>query len=268
MTALFELREGRSPLLINFPHSGTTVPEKIASRMTPRALSLPDTDWFVDQLYAFAQALDATMLKATHSRFVIDLNRDPGGRSLYPGQATTGLVPTELFDGAPIYTGERPDADEVAVRRANYFDPYHDRLASEIARLKARHGYCLLYDAHSIASNVPRLFEGELPVLNLGTHSGQSCAAMIERAVLNIMQDQTMYPAVANGRFKGGWITRHYGQPDQNVHALQMELAQRAYMDEARTTYDESRASQLQRVLTSILSAAMEAADNFHRETA
>ncbi|WP_421791821.1 N-formylglutamate deformylase [Hyphobacterium sp.] len=266
MPDLFVLSEGTSPLLINFPHSGTMLPDDIAARMTPVARQLPDTDWHVDQLYSFAAGHGATTLKATLSRYVIDLNRDPGGQSLYPGQATTGLVPTELFDGPPVYKKNPPDSEDIKTRRESYFDPYHAELSAQIARIKALHGYCVLYDAHSIASNVPRLFEGELPVLNLGTNSGQSCAPEIEQAASKAMTGQNAYKAVSNGRFKGGWITRHYGQPDHGVHALQMELAQRAYMDEATGQYDKARAARLQPVLSGILTAALDAADNLHRE--
>jgi N-formylglutamate deformylase len=264
--ALFDLREGQSPLIVNIPHSGTIVPDDILNRMTPAAQKLPDTDWFVDRLYAFAAALDATILTANMSRFVIDLNRDPSGQSLYPGQATTGLVPTELFDGSPVYVGDAPDAAETEARRAAYFDPYHQELSEQIARIRSLHGYAVLYDAHSIASNIPRLFDGELPVLNLGTNDGESCDTEIARAVMQVMLDQDDYETVANGRFKGGWITRTFGVPRHNLHALQMELAQRAYMDEASFTYDESAAARLQPLLKNILTAALDAADRLHWE--
>ncbi|WP_394694493.1 N-formylglutamate deformylase [Hyphobacterium sp.] len=266
MADLFALREGQSPLIINIPHAGTNVPEDTLIRMTPAARKLPDTDWFVDRLYAFAADLDATILKANVSRMVIDLNRDPSGQSLYPGQATTGLVPTELFDGAPVYEGDEPDEAEIEQRRATYFDPYHQELSEQIARIRAIHGYAVLYDAHSIASNVPRLFDGELPVLNLGTNDGETCDTAIARAVMQVMLDQDEYETVANGRFKGGWITRTFGVPRHNLHALQMELAQRAYMDEAAVRYDEEAAAKLQPLLKDILSAALAAAEHLHWE--
>jgi N-formylglutamate deformylase len=266
MADLFALREGQSPLIINIPHAGTNVPEDTLIRMTSAARKLPDTDWFVDRLYAFAADLDATILKANVSRMVIDLNRDPSGQSLYPGQATTGLVPTELFDGAPVYEGDEPDEAEIEQRRATYFDPYHQELSEQIARIRAIHGYAVLYDAHSIASNVPRLFDGELPVLNLGTNDGETCDTAIARAVMQVMLDQDEYETVANGRFKGGWITRTFGVPRHNLHALQMELAQRAYMDEAAVRYDEESAAKLQPLLKDILSAALAAAEHLHWE--
>jgi len=268
MGDLHTLREGQGPLIINVPHAGTFVPDDILARMTEEARQLPDTDWFVDRLYAFATGLDATILKANASRFVIDLNRDPYGTSLYPGQATTGLVPTELFDGTPVYADAAPDEDEIEKRRWTWFDPYHKQLSEQIARVRAIHGYAVLYDAHSIASNVPRLFEGELPVLNLGTNDGQSCDTSVARAVMQVMLDQDDYETVANGRFKGGWITRTYGTPRHNIHALQMELAQRAYMDETTTNYDEAAAAKLQPLLKDILQAAVDAADQLHWEPA
>ncbi len=266
MSALFDLRDGQSPLIVNIPHSGTHVPDEILDRMTPDARKLPDTDWFVDRLYAFAADMDATILSANVSRFVIDLNRDPSGQSLYPGQATTGLVPTELFDGSPIYQDDPPDEAEIETRRTTWFDPYHQALSEQIARIRSLHGYAVLYDAHSIASNIPRLFDGELPVLNLGTNDGETCDTEIARAVMQVMLDQDDYETVANGRFKGGWITRTFGVPRHNLHALQMELAQRAYMDEATFTYDEKAAARLQPLLKNILTAALDAAERLHWE--
>lgn len=266
MSELYDLRAGQSPLIINIPHAGTFVPDDILSRMTEKARALPDTDWFVDRLYAFAADMDATILTAKMSRMVIDLNRDPSGQSLYPGQATTGLVPTELFDGSPVYDDEAPDEAAIERRRSAYFDPYHQELSEQIARIRALHGYAVLYDAHSIASTVPRLFEGELPVLNLGTNDGETCDPSIARAVMQVMLDQDDYETVANGRFKGGWITRTFGLPRHNLHALQMELAQRAYMDEAEVRYDEKLAARLQPLLKDILSAALEAAEHLHWE--
>ncbi|MEN0652059.1 MULTISPECIES: N-formylglutamate deformylase [Hyphobacterium] len=267
MSEVFSLRRGQEPLVISIPHSGTDIPDDIAARLGETARSLPDTDWFVDRLYGFAEELDATILCAKYSRYVIDLNRDPSGTSLYPGQATTGLVPVERFDGTPLYrAGAEPDEAEIEHRRSRYFDPYHRAIAEELSRVRTLHGYALLYDAHSIASVVPRLFEGELPVLNLGTNSGTTCAPEIERAAVRTILAQDEYEAVSNGRFKGGWITRSFGRPHTNVHALQMELAQRAYMDEAAKSYDEAKAAMLQPVLKSILEAAVDAAEKLHWE--
>lgn len=267
MTPVFDLQKGTEPLLISIPHSGTEVPADIAARLTPAAEGLPDTDWHVDRLYAFARDLGATIIKANYSRYVVDLNRDPTGASLYPGQATTGFLPETRFDGAPLYAeGDAPDDAEIERRRGLYFDPYHRAISEHLARLRAINGYVIVYDAHSIASRVPRLFEGELPVLNLGTNGGQSCAREIEQAATKAMLDQEDFEAIANGRFKGGWITRSYGRPQHNIHALQMELAQRAYMDEASGQYDEAKASLLQPVLRTVLTRALAAAETLHWE--
>ncbi|MEZ5863304.1 MAG: N-formylglutamate deformylase [Geminicoccaceae bacterium] len=200
--------------------------------MTDAGRSLTDTDWHVDRLYAFADAMGATTVKAGFSRYVIDVNRDPSGRSLYPGQATTGLCPTTTFAGEPLYLpGEEPDAAEIEERRRNWFDAYHQALAAQAARLKERFGTVLLYDCHSIRSVVPRLFPGTLPVLNLGTNEGRSCSPRLREKLTAIMAASGL-THVADGRFKGGWITRHYGDPASGVEAVQMELAQAAYMDE------------------------------------
>tara|TARA_R110002073_G_scaffold140293_2_gene291111 strand:- start:327 stop:1139 length:813 start_codon:yes stop_codon:yes gene_type:complete len=267
MSEVFDLHEGTEPLLVSVPHSGTAIPDAIRTRLTPASDGLPDTDWHVDRLYAFARDLGATIIKANYSRYVVDLNRDPTGVSLYPGQATTGFAPTERFDGQALYAeGDEPGEDEIEQRRVEYFDPYHRTISEQLARLRAINGYVILYDAHSIASNVPRLFDGELPVLNLGTNGGQSCAREIEQAATKAMLDQDAYEAIANGRFKGGWITRSYGRPQHNVHALQMELAQRAYMDEANGAYDAAKASDLQPVLKAVMERALAAAEKLHWE--
>ena len=227
---LFTLTSGSGPLVLSVPHAGTLLPSDIARRLTPQARGLPDTDWYVDDLYDFAADIGATMIAANYSRYVIDLNRPPDDQSLYPGQATTGLAPPVMFDGTPIYRdGGDVAPDEVALRRAAYWQPYHDRLAAEIARAKAAHGVALLYDCHSIASRVPRLFEGLLPVLNLGTANTTSCHPDIERRLASVMADSG-FTAVVNGRFVGGHITRTYGRPGAGVHAVQMELGCDAYL--------------------------------------
>ncbi len=229
----YRLRTGASPLIVSMPHVGTYVAPELAARMTDAALELPDTDWHLDRLYDFLGELDASVLAATHSRYVIDLNRPPDGTDLYPGQETTGLVPADTFAREPIYRARQaPDEREVAHRIERYWRPYHERLQRELARLRAAHGYALLWDAHSIASEVPRLFAGRLPHLNLGTAGGTSCAFELEHAVADAAQRSRAYSSVLNGRFKGGYITRAYGQPASRVHAIQLELAQRTYMDE------------------------------------
>ena len=204
-------------------------------------------------------------MAAQLSRFVIDLNRDPAGVSLYPGQATTELVPSTTFDGAPIWQ-KAPDAAEIERRKAAYFRPYHTALAAEIERVKAEHGYCVLWDCHSIKSVIPRLFEGTLPTLNLGTNSGESCADSIEAAAVTAMAGQPV-TQIANGRFKGGWITRHYGRPFERVHALQMEIALSAYLTDetAPWTFDPARAASLQGALSTIIEAALTAAAQLER---
>lgn len=255
----YNYRRGDSPLLLSMPHSGTELPDWLAERLVPEALAMPDTDWHVPQLYDFAGALGATVVQATHSRYVIDLNRPPDNVSLYPGQATTGLCPTTFFDGNSLYRGgEEPADDEVAKRRERYWRPYHDKLAEELERIKTRHGYALLYDCHSIASEVPRLFDGVLPVLNVGTVRSQSCAPGIEQGIIEVLAD-CGHTHVVNGRFVGGYITRNYGRPAEQLHAVQMELGQDAYMDRGPGfAYREDKAKELQPVLKRVLQAMLD----------
>lgn len=246
------LIQGSLPLVVSIPHMGTYLPPDIKSRMTPAGRALPDTDWHLDRLYDFAAAMGASVLMSVYSRYVVDLNRPADDAALYAGQVKTGLVPLETFDGAAIYAeGEAPDDIEKINRVSAYWLPYHETLAAEIARVRDAHGYCIVYDAHSIRSKVPRLFEGELPALNLGTVHGKSCDAGLSSAVYGVMQ-KSGYTAVENGRFIGGHITRHYGDPEKGVHALQMEIAQKHYMDEETFAYDAIRAAQLQLVLRDI----------------
>ena len=248
---LYELARGDSPLVIDVPHAGTHVPDALVARLTAEAASLPDTDWHVDRLYAFARAAGATLVVATHSRYVVDLNRDPTGMSLYPGSDVTELCPTRTFADAPIWRpGEAPEAAEIAARRADFFDPYHETLAAEIERLRKRHGYALVLDGHSIRSEVPRFFAGRLPDLNLGTANGASCDATVETAATRVIGAATGFTHVVNGRFKGGYVTRHYGRPADGVHALQLEVAQACYMGEAPPySWDDVRAAPLGGVL-------------------
>ena len=255
---LFELHRGEAPLLVSLPHDGTAVPEALAARMTPAARAVPDTDWFVSRLYAFARGLGASVLVPVHSRYVVDLNRPPDDVSLYPGQNTTGLCPAVRFDGEPVYLpGQAPDADEVQARVETYWRPYHDALAEELARLHARHGRVLLWEGHSIRGTVPFLFEGRLPDLNLGTAAGASCAPALQARLEAVLAAQSEYSWVANGRFKGGYITRRYGRPAQGIDAVQLELAQSTYMDEDAARYDEARAARLQGVLDALLRAGL-----------
>jgi N-formylglutamate deformylase len=260
---VYELHRGSSPLIVSMPHSGTALSPGLEARLSSEGRGLPDTDWHVPQLYNFLTGFKASTIKANFSRYVIDLNRDPTGHSLYPGQATTELVPTTLFDGTPIYKdGEAPDEDEIEQRRTEFYDPYHRALTELIMQTRMEHGYVVLWDAHSIASEVPRLFEGVLPDLNLGTNGGESCDRTIERWAVKAMMDHEDYASIVNGRFKGGWITRAYGRPSQNVHALQMELAQSAYMktEAAPWAFDETKADALRAALTDTIKAALDAA--------
>jgi N-formylglutamate deformylase len=244
---------GDGPVVLGVPHAGTDVPEDLLARLNERGRDLADTDWWVDRLYRDLLP-GATMVRALFHRYVIDANRDPAGKSLYPGQNTTELCPTTDFDGAPIWRpGEAPGPDEIAARRATYHTPYHEALAAEIARVQARHGVAVLYDCHSIRSHVPYLFEGELPVLNIGDNEGATCAPTVQQAAVEVAR-ASGFSFVVNGRFKGGWTTRHYGRPAKGVHAVQMELAQSAYMEEqAPWTYRDDRAERLRPHLKTLL---------------
>ena len=257
----YSLHRGTLPLLISFPHAGTQIPAALATRLTPAALQLADVDWHLPQLYAFAQAMGASLLSARFARHVIDLNRPPEDTSLYPGQDVTGLLPLDTFRKEPLYMpGKAPDAAETQERRVRYWQPYHDALRAELDRLRADHGSVVLWDAHSIASRLPRFFEGKLPDMNLGTAEGHSCAPHLQVAVETVLEQQTAYTHVSNGRFKGGHITRHYGQPMNGVHALQLEMCQSAYMDEtAPFAYRPDLAGQVQPLLRRLLDTALQA---------
>jgi N-formylglutamate deformylase len=245
------LLRGDSPLIISVPHAGTAVPQELAPRLTPAALELPDTDWHVARLYDFAPALGATMIVARYTRYLIDLNRPPDDAALYSGAAKTGLCPTQSFSGDPLYrdgTDQLPHA-ETERRREHYWQPYHDALRAHLDDTRRRFGYALLLDAHSIRSTVPRLFPGRLPDVNVGTYDGRSCATAINDALSARLAGAARFSHVLDGRFKGGYITRHYGQPQHRQHALQIELAQSSYMDESGTSYDDERASALRELL-------------------
>jgi N-formylglutamate deformylase len=228
------LRRGNSGLMVSMPHVGTVIPPVIGERMTPAALLLADTDWHLPQVYDLGvlDDLDATVLVATHSRLVIDLNRPPDDASLYPGRDTTGLIPVDTFHREPVYRGAPPDAAETDRRRQAYWQPYHQALAAELARLRPAHPRVVLWDAHSIASELPRFFSGRLTDLNFGTADGTSCAPALADVILAPVRQQQRYDWVLDGRFKGGYITRRYGAPAQGVHAVQLEMTQRIYMDE------------------------------------
>jgi formiminoglutamase len=253
--AVFEVRQGSSPVILGFPHTGTDVPATIRERLNDNGRILADTDWHIHDLY---QGLlpDATTVRATFHRYVIDANRDPAGVSLYPGQNTTGLVPETDFDGLPIWKeGKGPTEADIAERLREFHAPYHAALAAEIARVKAIHGVAVLYDCHSIRSHIPFLFEGRLPDFNTGTDMGKTCATEIERAAAEIAAGADGYSHILNGRFKGGWTTRHYGRPEQGVHAIQMELAQSTHLATEAPPFalDRAKADRLRRPLKAIL---------------
>ncbi|MEQ9812220.1 MAG: N-formylglutamate deformylase [Azospirillaceae bacterium] len=255
MSAFVEVREGDGPLILAFPHVGTHVPAPVFARLNPLGQTLADTDWWVDRLYD-GLAPAATTVRMDVHRYVIDVNRNPDGASLYPGQNTTGLCPLVDFEGNEIWrTGEEPSDDEIAERIATWHAPYHAALRAQIARVRDRHGVAILYDCHSIRSTLPFLFDGTLPDLNIGTADGRSCAAAIQSAVVEEAAGATGFSHVANGRFKGGWTTRTHGRPDARCHAVQMELAQSTYLADERVPfpYDTARADRLRPVLARIL---------------
>lgn len=250
----FHLHRGTAPLLVSLPHNGSFIPVDIAERMHPLAQASPDSDWHVDLLYDFAVGLGASVIKPLASRYVVDLNRPADGHALYPGRTETGLLPTMMFDGAAIYRdGEIPGPDETAARVEQYWRPYHAALAAEIARMRSAHERIVLWEGHSIRAEVPMLFEGRLPDLNLGTADGSSCDASLQASLAAQLEDQQRYTHVVNGRFKGGYITRAYGKPDTGVHAVQLELAQVNYMDEKTFAYDQAKAAQLKEILHRLL---------------
>lgn len=260
------VRRNDTPLIVSMPHTGTDIPPEFQSGLISIWLAQKDADWWIDRLYDFAADMHATVIRTAICRTVIDVNRDPSGRSLYPGQNITELCPTTTFDGEPLYReGREPDAMEIARRREAFFEPYHRAIRAEIERVLARQRKVVLFEAHSIRSRIPRLFEGELPHFNIGTNSGASCDDALSLAVADSCGG-SVFTQVTNGRFKGGYTTRHYGDPGRGVHAIQLELAMRAYMNEPESTspenwpsaYEPSRAEPVRTVLTCILNTCLE----------
>lgn len=248
-----EVVQGNSPVVLGLPHTGTYVPDDILANLNDRGRGLDDTDWHIQRLYD-GLLEGASTVRATFHRYVIDANRDPSGQSLYPGQNTTGLVPLTDFDGHDIWDVP-PDAAEVEARRIAFHTPYHAALETELARVRDIFGIAILYDCHSIRSRIPYLFDGTLPDFNIGTNMGATCARAIETAAYGLCKAEDDYSTVLNGRFKGGWTTRHYGQPATGIHAIQMELAQSTYLH-AETSpweYDTEKATRLRRPLSRLL---------------
>lgn len=255
------VQRGGSPIVLGQPHGGTFVPDDIAARFNGTGHALSDTDWHINRLYNGIIA-DATVVQSHVHRYVIDANRDPKGVSLYPGQNTTTLVPLTDFDGHPIWRdGQEPSADEIDQRRKTYHAPYHAALAEELQRVRDLHGVAVLFDCHSIRSRIPFLFDGTLPDLNIGTDGGVTCAPEIE-SVTHEFADSSPYGTVLNGRFRGGWTTRHYGRPAEGIHAIQMELAQSTYLtsEAAPWSYDAAKADRLRGWLRNILNAIQDTA--------
>lgn len=263
MTDCFTFTAGDSPLLISIPHDGRELAPGMAERMTEAGLALPDTDWHVRQLYDFSETLGAGIVAANFSRYVVDLNRASTDEALYAGQLSTGLCPAETFSGTAIYSeGKACDSAEQLQRVSAYWQPYHDRIEVELGNIRKRFGYALLWDAHSIPGEVPLLFDGVLPELNIGTNDGKSCDSQIEAAVV-ASAAASPYSVAVNGRFKGGFITRQFGQSCRNTHAIQLELTQRSYMDEHSLDYDEQDATRLIATLGDLLREYMVSAERF-----
>jgi len=256
---IYTLQRGRTPLLVSLPHAGTHIPPAIAGKLQPRALQVEDTDWFLDQLYAFVTGLGASLIVPKHSRYVVDLNRPSDNQPMYAGTNNTELCPTRFFTGEPLYRdGMAPTDAEVLQRVTTYWQPYHDALREELARLKAEHGHAILFDGHSIKSELPWLFDGRLPDLNLGTASGSSCAPSLRDALASLLQAQQQFTVAVDGRFKGGHITRHYGQPSMGIHAVQLEKCWSTYMRETPPCeWDAERAALLQPLLRQMVNVML-----------
>jgi N-formylglutamate deformylase len=262
----FTLNRGTSPLLVSMPHIGTEIPDDLREAYVPRAIAVEDTDWHLARLYDSVDALGASVLVPRYSRYVIDLNRPPDDAPMYPGASNTELCPTRFFTGEPLYRpGSEPSPQERERRREMYWRPYHEALRAELDRIKGEHGFVLLWDAHSIRSQIPWLFEGVLPGLNIGTASGASAHPSIEAAVSAVAQRHAEVTHAVNGRFKGGYITRHYGRPAADVHAMQLEMCQNLYMsEEAPFGYDETTARKIQPVLREMVAAALASCKAIH----
>jgi N-formylglutamate deformylase len=257
--AIYTLTRGTTPLLVSLPHAGTSIPPAIVAKLQPRALQCEDTDWHLDRLYAFAAELGASLIVPRHSRYVVDLNRPSDNQPMYAGTNNTELCPTRFFSGDALYReGQAPTEPEVRERVATFWQPYHDALRAELQRLRDAHGCALLWDGHSIKSELPWLFDGRLPDLNLGTAAGASCAPGLREALADVLQSQAAFTVAIDGRFKGGHITRHYGRPAEHVHAVQLEMCWRTYMDETPPfAWDAAQAARVQPLLRRLLQAML-----------
>ena len=255
---IFNLHQGSLPLLVSVPHNGTRVPDDIAQRLTPDARAVPDTDWDMARMYAWVIEAGGSLIVPEHSRYVIDLNRGEDDVSLYPGQNTTGLCPTVQFSGAPVYLPQaEPDETEVRARVERYWRPYHNALATELQRLLDLHGRVILWEGHSIKGELPFLFDGRLPDLNLGTASTTSCTPETQQRIEAVLAAQDNFDFVVNGRFKGGYITRNYGAPATGIEAIQLEMSRRVYMDEAKGIWDANKAERIQQLVRAMIEAAL-----------
>ena len=259
-TSVFTLTPGNTPLLVSFPHVGTEIPPDLQARMVPRALAAEDTDWHLEPLYSFVRGMGAGTVVPRYARYVVDLNRPPENAPMYPGVNNTELCPTRFFSGEPLYRdGMAPSETEIPARVETYWRPYHDALNAELLRLRSVHGHAVLFDAHSIHSVLPWLFDGQLPDLNLGTVNGTSAAPALREALSKVWQSQSHFTQVVDGRFKGGHITRHYGQPAENIHAIQLEMCWRCYMNEAPPyAIDPTRAATVLPVLQALVQAMLD----------
>jgi len=257
--SVFTLHRGTAPLLVSLPHVGTLIPDDIASRLHPHALEVQDTDWHLETLYAFVRDLGASTIVPRFSRYCVDLNRPRENTPMYAGANNTELCPTRAFTGEALYRdGQAPDDVEVTRRVRLCWQPYHDALSGELGRLKAVHGHAVLFDAHSIKSELPWLFEGRLPDLNLGTAGGASCAPELRGALGAVLAAQTQFTQVVDGRFKGGTITRRYGRPADGVHAVQLEMCWRCYMAETPPyQIDPARAAAVLPLLRQLIEAML-----------
>lgn len=256
---IFDFTQGGSPLLVSMPHSGTFIPSEIKKNMTTEALKLPDTDWHIPQLYNFLQPMNVSIIQGNYSRYVVDLNRPNDNSSLYPGQDVPGICPQNTFHQQQIYQNNQLlDEQQIVQRIKQYWQPYHKKIDAELTRIKQHFGYALLWDAHSIKSRVPRFFSGQLPDLNLGTADNQSCSQKLSAQLLQQALQTQDYTSILNGRFKGGFITRHYGKPEKNIHAVQLELSQMTYMrQEFPFAFDENKANRVRPVIKNLIETVL-----------